>query len=75
LKQKVAAPVQKTEINDRVDLLPLPRNKFYTPKSVLTSPSIGGGRSVGIVCLRIESYGVCFCLELAAMSLGSMSLQ
>jgi hypothetical protein len=52
--KKVAAPVQKTEINGRGDPLRWPR---YTPsirkKLALTSPT-GGGRSVGIVRSRTK---------------------
>jgi hypothetical protein len=48
LNRKVAAPVQKTEINGRDDSLRCPRDTLYLLKLALTSPT-SGGRSVGIV--------------------------
>ena len=51
---KVAAPVQKIEINGRGDLLRWPRDTLYQQKLALTSPT-GGGRSVGIVRSRIKA--------------------
>ena len=51
MNKKVAAPVQKTEINGRGDPLRLPRDTLYPQKSALTSPT-GGGRSVCIVRSR-----------------------
>jgi hypothetical protein len=48
MKEKVAAPVYKTEINDRGNPLRWPRNTLYPQNLALTSPT-SGGRSVGIV--------------------------
>ena len=50
LELKVAAPVQKTEINGRGD----PLTPLYPQKLALTSPT-GGGRSVGIVRSRTKA--------------------
>ena len=52
--KKVAAPVQKTEINGRGDPLRWPRDTLYPQKLALNSPT-GGGRSVGIVRLRTKA--------------------
>jgi hypothetical protein len=54
LKEKVAAPVYKTEINDRGNPLRWPRDTLYPQKLALTSPT-SGGRSVGIVRLRTKA--------------------
>jgi hypothetical protein len=51
LEGKVAAPVYKTEINDRGKPLRWPRDTLNPRKSALTSPT-SGGRSVGIVRSR-----------------------
>jgi hypothetical protein len=48
LEEIVAAPVQKTEINDRGNPFRWPRDTLYPQKLALTSPT-SGGRSVGIV--------------------------
>jgi hypothetical protein len=53
-ENKVAAPVYKTEINGRGDLLRWPRNTLYPIKLALNSPT-NGGRPVGIVCLRTKA--------------------
>jgi hypothetical protein len=49
LEGNVAAPVSKTEINDRGNPFRWPRDTLYPQKLALTSPT-SGGRSVGIVC-------------------------
>jgi hypothetical protein len=54
LERKVAAPVQKTEINGRGDSLRSPRDTPYPVKLALTSPT-SGGRSVGTVCWRTKA--------------------
>jgi hypothetical protein len=54
LERKVAAPVQKTEINGRGDLLRSQRDTLYPLKLALTSPT-SGGRSVGIVRWRTKA--------------------
>jgi hypothetical protein len=54
LNGKVAAPVQKTEINGRGDPLRWPRDTLYPLKLALTSPT-SGGRSVGIVRLGTKA--------------------
>jgi hypothetical protein len=51
LNEKVAAPVQKTDINGRGNSLRWPRNTLYPQTLALTSPT-SGGSSVGIVRLR-----------------------
>jgi hypothetical protein len=53
LERKVAAPVYKTEINDRGDSLRWPRDTLYPLKLALTSPA-SGGRSIGIVRWRTK---------------------
>jgi hypothetical protein len=59
---KVAASVEKTEINGRADTLRSPRDTLYPLKLALTSPT-SGGRSVGIVRLRTKAIEfVLFCL-------------
>jgi hypothetical protein len=54
LERKVAAPVQKTEINGRRDLLHRPRDTLCPLKLALTSLT-SGGRSVGIVRWRTNA--------------------
>jgi hypothetical protein len=54
LEGKVAAPVWKTEINDRGNPLRWPRDTLYPQKLAPTSPT-GGGRLVGIVRSRIKA--------------------
>jgi hypothetical protein len=54
LEGKVAAPVWKTEINDRGNPLHWPRDILYPQKLALTSPR-SGGRSVGIVRSRTKA--------------------
>jgi hypothetical protein len=54
LNEKVAAPVQKTEINGRANSLRWPRNTLSPQKLALTSPT-SGGSSIGIVRLRTKS--------------------
>jgi hypothetical protein len=53
-ERKVAAPVQKTEINGRGDSLRWPRDTLYRLKFALTSPT-SGGRFVGIVRWRTKA--------------------
>jgi hypothetical protein len=62
LERAVAAPVYKTEINGRGDLLRWPRDTLYPLKLALTSPTIGG-RSVGIVCWRTTAPKFFFCIQ------------
>jgi hypothetical protein len=54
LEGKVAAPVYKTETNDRVNPLRSPRDTLFQQKFALTSPT-SGGRSVGIVRSRTKA--------------------
>jgi hypothetical protein len=54
LEGKVAAPVHKTEINDRGNPLRWPRDTLYPQKLALTSPA-SGGRSVGLVRSRTKA--------------------
>jgi hypothetical protein len=54
LERTVAAPLYKTKINGREDLLCWPRDTLYPLKLALTSPT-SGGRSVGIVRLRTKA--------------------
>jgi hypothetical protein len=54
LNEKVAAPVQKTEINGRGNSLRWPRNTLYLQKLALTSPT-SGGRLFNIVRLRTKA--------------------
>jgi hypothetical protein len=54
LEGRVSAPVQKTEINDRGNLLRWPRDTLYPQKLALTSPT-SGDRSVGIVRSRTKA--------------------
>jgi hypothetical protein len=51
---KVAAPVYKTEINDRGNPLLWPRDTLYPQKVCITLPTCGG-RSVGIVLSRTKA--------------------
>jgi hypothetical protein len=60
LERTIAAPVYKTEINGRGDLLRWPRDTLNPLKLALTSPTSGGG-SVGIVRWRTEAQEfVCY---------------
>jgi hypothetical protein len=61
LVRKVAAPVYKTEINNRGDSLRWPRETLYPLKLALTSPT-SGGLSVGIVRLRTKAPEFLFLL-------------
>jgi hypothetical protein len=54
LQGNVAAPVYKTEINDRGNPLRWPRDTLYSQNLPLTSPT-SGGRSVGIVHSRTKA--------------------
>jgi hypothetical protein len=54
LESKVGAPVYKTKINGRGDLLRWPRDTLYSLKLALTSPT-SGGRSDGIVRWRTKA--------------------
>ena len=54
MNRKVAAPVQKTEINGRGIRCADHVTPLYPQKFALTSPT-GGGRSVGIVRLRTKA--------------------
>ena len=54
MNEKVAAPVQKTEINGRGDRCGDHVTPLYPLKVALTSPT-GGGRSVGIVLSRTKA--------------------
>ena len=54
MNKKVAAPVQKTEINGRGDRCADHMTPLYPQKLALTSPT-GGGRSVGIVRSRTKA--------------------
>ena len=54
LEERVAASVQKTEINGLGDPLRWPRDTALRKKLALTSPT-GGGRSVGIVRSRAKA--------------------
>ena len=54
MNKKVAAPVQKTEINGRGDRCADHVTPLYPLKLALTS-STGGGRSVGIVRSRTKA--------------------
>ena len=62
MNKKVAAPVQKTEINGRGDRCADHVTPLYPQKLAPTSPT-GGGRSVGIVRLRTKATEcVCVCV-------------
>jgi hypothetical protein len=54
LEGNIAAPVYKTEINDRGNPLRWLRDNLYARKLALTSPT-SGGRSVDIVCSRTKA--------------------
>ena len=54
MNKKVAASVQKTEINGRGDRCADHVTPLYPQKLALTSPT-GGGRSVGIVRSRTKT--------------------
>jgi hypothetical protein len=54
-----------TEINGRGDLLRQPHDTLYPQKLTLTSTT-SGGRSVGIIRLRITGHGVFSCLLFVA---------
>ena len=54
MNKKVAAPVQKTEINGRGDRCADHVTPLYPQNLALTSPT-GGGRSVGIVRSRTKA--------------------
>ena len=53
--KKVAAPVQKTEINGRGDPLRWPRDTPLSAKVGTNSSPTGGGRSIGIVRSRTKA--------------------
>jgi hypothetical protein len=57
LNEKVAAPVYKTEINGRGNMLPWPCNTLYPQRLALTSLT-SGGHSVGISSLADYGHGV-----------------
>ena len=63
MNKKVAAPVQKTEINGRGDRCADYVTPLYPLKLALTSPT-GGGRSVGIVRSRTKATEFIFCVLL-----------
>jgi hypothetical protein len=58
-ERKVAAPVWKTEINDRKGSAALTTRHPSIHKSWHKTSSTSGGRSVGIVRLRTKGHGVC----------------
>ena len=60
MNKKLAAPVQKTEINGRGDRCADHVTPLYPQKLALTSPN-GGGRSVGIVRSRTKATEFFFC--------------
>jgi hypothetical protein len=62
LERKVAAPVYKTDINDRVGSAALTTRHPSIHKSWHEILSTSGGRSVGIVRLRNKGHGVCLCV-------------
>ena len=62
LEQKVAAPVQKTEINGRGIRCADHVTPLYPQKLALTSPT-SGGPSVGIVRLRTKATEVFFSMK------------
>jgi hypothetical protein len=59
-ERKVAAPVKKTEINDRGRPAALTTRYPSIRKSWHYIPPTIGGRSVGIVRLRTKGHEVCF---------------
>jgi hypothetical protein len=65
LKEKVAAPVCRNEINGRSDPLRWPRP---LKRKVGTSFTGSGGRSISIVGFRPKGYGVClFCFIISVL--------
>jgi hypothetical protein len=60
LNENVVAPVEKTEINGRGNLLRWPRYTLYPQRLALTS-LISGGRSVGIVRLQTTATEFMLC--------------
>jgi hypothetical protein len=87
LKEKVAAPVYKTEINGRGDSLHWPRNTLYPKRLALSSPT-SGGLSVGIVRLRNTAteysflwdhlalcVSLCLCIPIFSFSMQFMSYE
>ena len=74
LNKKVAAPVQKTEINGRGDRCADHVTPLYPLKLALTSPT-GGGHSVGIVRSRTKAteFFSKFCVNVIAKSCISKS--
>jgi hypothetical protein len=71
LEGKVAAPVQKTEINDRGNMLRWPRDSLYPQKLALTLPK-SGGRSVGIVRSRTKATEFSFFFQISATITGDV---
>jgi hypothetical protein len=71
LERTVAAPVYKTEINGRGDSLRWPRDTLYPQKLTLTSPT-SGGRSVGIVRLRIKATEFSFITDIVGPTLNTL---
>jgi hypothetical protein len=59
LERKVAAPVQKTEINGRGESAALTARLPSIHKSWHYISPTSGGRSVGIVRLRTKGHAVC----------------
>jgi hypothetical protein len=59
IERKVAAPVEKTEINGRGGSAALTTQHPSTHKSWHYISPTSGGRSVGIVRLRTKGHGVC----------------
>jgi hypothetical protein len=68
LEGKVAAPIYKTEINNRRNLLRWPCDTLYPQKLALTSPT-SGGRSVGIVRSRTKATEFSLVLSLIMYTL------
>jgi hypothetical protein len=60
LERKVAAPVSKTEINDRGGSSALNTRHPSIHKSWHKNSPTRGGRSDGIDRLRTKEHGVCF---------------
>jgi hypothetical protein len=73
MEGKVAAPVWKTEINDRGNPLLWPRNTLYPQKLALTSPT-NGGRWVGIVRSRTKAteFSLVYLLQNSFFILGEV---
>jgi hypothetical protein len=63
---KILIPVQKTEINDRGNLLRWPLNTLYLQKLAPTSPT-SGGRLFGIVRSRTKATEFSFSLVFRAI--------